>query len=342
MKKRSSQISSKRLFSVQFPASRDVTHWRTLSPKVRLYSEAMMGETVKAIGSIARGESFTWGQGHETTRRLGRWIWELLDLDVEDSEALMFWLHNHGLGAFVPFSRVARELAQKRSGAVVTIKHVKQLSRSLRAFRDRQQSLRETMKLWFSPHVNPLEAYSKTQGDERAAWAWDHARVSMQRPWVGDEPVLTVEARDEPVVLTVEASDPFALAVIELVWCVRAGKVLRICQRCEKMFFPAERSDEIYCERPVPGRFKRGTQRPATCKDLGPIETYRKKLETDPLGLKFDRLRRRVLMKFGKDDQTYLAWVARAKTLLSTARREHWPPEKFERQLSGDPQRGSE
>ena len=70
---------------------------------------------------------------------------------------------------------------------------------------------------------------------------------------------------------------------IEIIKMITLGITARKCHNCGRYYVVTGRSDTEYCDRIAPGYADK------TCKDIGPIKEYAKRLENNPLLLAYQK-----------------------------------------------------
>lgn len=127
------------------------------------------------------------------------------------------------------------------------------------------------------------------------------------------------------------ADDLLALAALELVLATEAGRFVSRCAHCDRLFLPANRTDEIYCSRPAPGEVVGGR----TCRQLGPQRRYSASL--DDLGAAYRRAYKRLdnRERRGHILRSHLdSWRLAARSLLAEAEAAAWDRSRFEQALA--------
>jgi hypothetical protein len=99
----------------------------------------------------------------------------------------------------------------------------------------------------------------------------------------------------------------FGLLYFELIKLLTTGARVSKCKNCGKVFNITGRSDTAYCE---------------ACKDVGPQNAYRKKVNSDPIIKLFNRAYKRYHQKVSRktiSQLEFLAWLEQAKTMRAQA-----------------------
>lgn len=105
------------------------------------------------------------------------------------------------------------------------------------------------------------------------------------------------------------ASDLFAL---ELILAIQSGKPLKICENCGEYFFPAGRSDALYCDRIGIDGY--------SCKKIGAHRLYRKNSRADSVKALYDKTTKhnRYLKNQGKiSEREYMRWMQTVSEIYS-------------------------
>jgi len=122
----------------------------------------------------------------------------------------------------------------------------------------------------------------------------------------------------------------FAICYMELVKMIINDVTVKHCKHCGLPFVPRKRNDAEYCERPA----KPGTTK--TCKEIGPIENYNKKVNKDPV-LKVYRKHYKIMHQRttarGKSritDEFFSQWKDEAAAIIKDVRQGKKSLEEFE------------
>lgn len=132
-----------------------------------------------------------------------------------------------------------------------------------------------------------------------------------------------------PVVPCYRSSDIVALAAMEVLLRWADGQQVVVCANCGSSFFPAERTDEVYCRRVAPG-----SPVGNTCQKVGPQRRYSAHLDEltavyRKRGKVMDQRRRR--QQIG--GEVVERWREAARRKLDLAKRGKWAPERLDAEL---------
>jgi hypothetical protein len=120
--------------------------------------------------------------------------------------------------------------------------------------------------------------------------------------------IIEQQAQDESVKLQeTYRGGVFGLLYFEFIKLLSKGAQVSKCKNCGKFFLVTGRSDTVYCEE---------------CKSVGPGNTYRKKVNEDPIMKLHQRAYKRYHQKVSRKSitqQAFLEWLEQAKSMRKQA-----------------------
>ena len=266
---------------------------------------------------------------------IGSFVADFVALDLDRLDSFRSFAARFGLEAILPFlpsgGEAARDPGSRRT--VEVFLPTNQVEKEPRMYalripaRDHppkmQEVLRTLVERWFddaqpeAAGLSPAERFRKMPDDRFARALVDCRRrlrphdadmwaTLLSRDGNPDQSGVEVEAdlpRSKAAVVEEvwEAPDVFSACCLDIAELLKANLSLRKCRYCGAYFVP-QRSEELYCRRPVRerrSRKPRSAVTPAllTCRDIGPQWQYRESLREDPLKQAYRRAYMRQYMR---------------------------------------------
>lgn len=130
---------------------------------------------------------------------------------------------------------------------------------------------------------------------------------SSAQPHAGRTLKFALETADSEAVFVFFLDSAGDLLALEAITAIKSGKPLKKCENCGGYFFPAGRSDSVYCSRAGAGG--------RTCKETGAHRQYRRNSRSVAVKMLYDRVTKhnRYLKNKGRlQEAVYERWMAEA------------------------------